>query len=65
MIYYFLPTRALIWNANKDHLLVKIFFMDFKRKEKDLAPIGIKNLDLIHYSTIIHLSSINIRPLSL
>lgn len=29
MIYYFLPTRALIWNANKDHLLVKIFFMDF------------------------------------
>lgn len=61
MIYYFLPARALIWNANKDHLLVKIFLWIFSY----LAPIGIKNLDLIHYSTIIHLSSINIRPLSL
>lgn len=34
MIYYFLPTRALIWNANKDHLLVKIFLWIFSEKKK-------------------------------
>ena len=34
IIYYFLPTRALIWNANKDHLLVKIFLWIFSEKKK-------------------------------